>query len=109
MSYSDPTAGGSAAAYFAKLLERLGIAGAVNAKASLGRNGHHVAELVADGVMVATPAAYVQPAASRPPGIKLGFIPSGNSEGTSLPSASSRLWHEERERVVNSHSRRRQA
>jgi molybdate transport system substrate-binding protein len=49
VSYSDPTAGGSAAAYFAKLLERLGIAPAVNAKAALGRNGHHVAELVADG------------------------------------------------------------
>ena len=49
ISYSDPTAGGSAAAYFAKLLERLGIAPAVNAKAALGRNGHHVAELVADG------------------------------------------------------------
>jgi len=48
VSYSDPTAGGSAAAYFAKLLERLGIATAVNAKAALGRNGHHVAELVAD-------------------------------------------------------------
>jgi molybdate transport system substrate-binding protein len=49
VSYSDPKAGGSAAAYFATLLERLGIADAVNAKASLGRNGHHVAELVADG------------------------------------------------------------
>ena len=49
VSYSDPKAGGSAAAYFATLLERLGIAGAVNAKARLGRNGHHVAELIADG------------------------------------------------------------
>jgi molybdate transport system substrate-binding protein len=49
VSYSDPTAGGSGAAYFAKLLDRLGIAAAVNARASLGRNGHHVAELVADG------------------------------------------------------------
>jgi molybdate transport system substrate-binding protein len=49
VSYSDPTAGGSAAAYFAQLLERLGIAAAVNARAALGRNGHHVAELVADG------------------------------------------------------------
>jgi molybdate transport system substrate-binding protein len=49
ISYSDPKAGGSAAAYFATLLERLGVAGAVNAKAALGRNGHHVAELVADG------------------------------------------------------------
>jgi molybdate transport system substrate-binding protein len=49
VSYSDPKAGGSAAAYFAKLLERLGVAEVVNAKASLGRNGHHVAELVADG------------------------------------------------------------
>jgi molybdate transport system substrate-binding protein len=49
VSYSDPMAGGSAAAYFAKLLERLGIAEAVNARAALGRNGHHVAELVGDG------------------------------------------------------------
>jgi molybdate transport system substrate-binding protein len=49
VSYSDPKAGGSAAAYFATLLDRLGIAAAVNAKAALGRNGHHVAELVADG------------------------------------------------------------
>jgi len=49
LSYSDPKAGGSAAAYFATLLERLGIAHDVNAKATLGRNGHHVAELVADG------------------------------------------------------------
>jgi len=30
-------------------LERLGVAAVVNAKAALGRNGHHVAELVADG------------------------------------------------------------
>lgn len=51
ISYSDPSAGGSAAAYFAKLLERFGIADAVNAKAALGRNGHHVAELVADGTV----------------------------------------------------------
>jgi molybdate transport system substrate-binding protein len=49
LSYSDPKAGGSAAAYFATLLVRLGIAPDVNAKAALGRNGHHVAELVADG------------------------------------------------------------
>src|SRR5262249_29736769 len=49
VSYSDPKAGGSAAAYFAALLGRLGIAEAVNAHAALGRNGHHVAELVADG------------------------------------------------------------
>jgi molybdate transport system substrate-binding protein len=49
VSYSDPKAGGSAAAYFVTLLERLGIAPAVNAKATLGRNGHHVAELVAGG------------------------------------------------------------
>jgi molybdate transport system substrate-binding protein len=49
VSYSDPKAGGSAAAYFATLLERLEIAPNVNAKAALGRNGHHVAELVAEG------------------------------------------------------------
>jgi molybdate transport system substrate-binding protein len=49
VSYSDPKAGGSAAAYFVTLLERLGISQAVDAKAALGRNGHHVAELVAGG------------------------------------------------------------
>lgn len=49
ISYSDPAAGGSAAAYFAGLLERLGIAATVNARAKLGRNGHHVAELTAAG------------------------------------------------------------
>jgi molybdate transport system substrate-binding protein len=49
VSYSDPKAGGSAAAYFSGLLDRLGIAEVVGAKAVLGRNGHHVAELVADG------------------------------------------------------------
>src|ERR1700724_2373883 len=49
ISYSDPTAGGSAAAYFAKLLERLGVASAVHAQAALRRNGDHVAALGADG------------------------------------------------------------
>ena len=49
ISYSDPKAGGSAAAYFVKLIDQLGIAEAVNAKAILGRNGHHVAELTARG------------------------------------------------------------
>src|SRR5258708_8516713 len=78
VSYSDPKAGGSAAAYFATLLARLGIAQAVNAKAALGRNGHHVAELVAGGAaelgisflseLVAIAGARI--AAPRPPGLQ---------------------------------------
>lgn len=37
VAYSDPAGGGASGAYFAKLLERLGIAQQVNAKAKLGR------------------------------------------------------------------------
>lgn len=37
VAYSDPAGGGASGAYFAKLLERLGIATQVNAKAKLGR------------------------------------------------------------------------
>ena len=49
VSYSDPAAGGSSGTYFAGLLERLGIADAVNKKAVLGKRGYEVAEAVADG------------------------------------------------------------
>jgi molybdate transport system substrate-binding protein len=37
VAYTDPASGGASGAHFAKVLERLGIAAAVNAKAKLGR------------------------------------------------------------------------
>jgi molybdate transport system substrate-binding protein len=49
VAYSDPKAGGSSGTYFAGLLERLGIAEAVNKKAVLGNRGYEVAQAVADG------------------------------------------------------------
>jgi molybdate transport system substrate-binding protein len=49
VAYSDPKAGGSSGTYFAGLLERLGIAEAVNKKAVLGKRGYEVAQAVADG------------------------------------------------------------
>jgi molybdate transport system substrate-binding protein len=49
VSYSDPAAGGSSGTYFAGLLEKLGIAEAVNKSAVLGKRGYEVAEAVADG------------------------------------------------------------
>ncbi|HEX5506962.1 MAG TPA: substrate-binding domain-containing protein [Pseudolabrys sp.] len=49
VSYTDPKAGGSSGNFFAALLERLGIAEAVNAKALLLGRGYEVAQAVADG------------------------------------------------------------
>lgn len=49
VAYVDPQAGGSSGIMFAALIERLGIADAINKKAVLGKNGHDVATLVADG------------------------------------------------------------
>jgi len=49
VSYTDPKAGGSSGTFFAGLLERLGIADAVNAKAVLLGRGYQVAEAVASG------------------------------------------------------------
>ncbi len=49
VAYADPKSGGTSGTFFAGLLERLGIAEAVNAKARLGRNGRAVAESVASG------------------------------------------------------------
>ena len=49
MAYTDPKAGGSSGTFFAGLLERLGIADAINKKAVLGKRGHEVAQSVADG------------------------------------------------------------
>ena len=37
VAYTDPTSGGASGIHFAKVLERLGIAGDINAKAKLGR------------------------------------------------------------------------
>ncbi len=48
VAYIDPAAGGSSGIYVARLLERLGIAGAVNAKAKLIQGGA-VADHIADG------------------------------------------------------------
>ena len=49
VAYVDPQAGGSSGIMFAAMIERLGIADAINKKAVLGKNGHDVATLVADG------------------------------------------------------------
>ena len=48
VAYIDPKAGGSSGIYFAKLLDRLGIADQVRPKAKL-KAGGYVAELVANG------------------------------------------------------------
>ena len=48
VAYIDPKGGGSSGIYFDKLLERLGIADAVRAKAKL-KQGGYVADLVASG------------------------------------------------------------
>jgi molybdate transport system substrate-binding protein len=49
VGYSDPKAGGSSGTMFATLLDKLGIADAVNKKAFLGKRGFEVAQAVADG------------------------------------------------------------
>ena len=49
VAYTDPKAGGSGGIMFAALLERLGIADAVNKKAVLGKRGAEVAASIAEG------------------------------------------------------------
>lgn len=49
VAYTDPAAGGTGGIYFAKLLDRLGLAAAVAAKAVLATGGHDVAGRVARG------------------------------------------------------------
>jgi molybdate transport system substrate-binding protein len=49
VAYTDPAAGGTGGIYFAGLLQRLGLADAVAAKAVLARGGHDVAGRVARG------------------------------------------------------------
>jgi molybdate transport system substrate-binding protein len=49
VAYTDPKAGGSGGIMFAALLEKLGLAGEVNAKAVLGKGGFDVSQIVADG------------------------------------------------------------
>jgi molybdate transport system substrate-binding protein len=49
VAYTDPKAGGSGGIYFASLLDKLGIAVAVNMKAVLGKRGAEAAQAVADG------------------------------------------------------------
>ena len=49
VAYTDPTAGGSGGIMFAALLEKLGIADAINKKAVLGKSGHDVTTSIAEG------------------------------------------------------------
>ena len=49
IAYTDPRTGGAFGTYFAKELERLGIAEAVNAKAVLRRGSHEIVKAVAGG------------------------------------------------------------
>ena len=49
VAYTDPKAGGSGGTMFAAMLEKLGIADAVNKKAVLCKGGYDVAGAVADG------------------------------------------------------------
>jgi molybdate transport system substrate-binding protein len=49
VAYVDPKAGGTGGIMFAAMLDKLGIADAINKKAVLGKNGHSVAQSVADG------------------------------------------------------------
>ena len=49
ISYTDPAAGGSSGIYFAKLLERLGIANEVNAKTKYPPPGGYSANLLQTG------------------------------------------------------------
>lgn len=49
VAYTDPKAGGSGGIMFAGLLERLGVAAAVNAKAVLCKGGYDVAAAIVEG------------------------------------------------------------
>jgi len=49
VAYTDPKAGGSGGIMFSALLEKLGIADAINKKAVLGKGGHDVAVSIAEG------------------------------------------------------------
>lgn len=49
VAYTDPKAGGSGGIMFSALLQKLGIADEINSKAVLGKGGHDVAVLVAEG------------------------------------------------------------
>jgi molybdate transport system substrate-binding protein len=49
VAYTDPKAGGSGGIMFAAMLDRLGIADAVNKKAVLGKRGADVAASIAEG------------------------------------------------------------
>jgi molybdate transport system substrate-binding protein len=49
VTYLDPSAGGTTGPHFLKVIERLGIADNVKAKAVLHRDGREAAQLVADG------------------------------------------------------------
>jgi len=48
-AYTDPKAGGSGGIMLVEVMKRLGVLDAVNAKAVLCKNGHHVSTTVAEG------------------------------------------------------------
>jgi molybdate transport system substrate-binding protein len=49
VAFTDPKAGGSGGIMFSAMLQKLGIADEVNKKAVLGKGGHDVAVLIAEG------------------------------------------------------------
>ncbi|MGC2218070.1 MAG: substrate-binding domain-containing protein [Pseudolabrys sp.] len=49
VAYTDPKAGGSGGIMFSALLEKHGIAEAINKKAVLGKSGHDVTTSIAEG------------------------------------------------------------
>ena len=78
VAYTDPKAGGSGGIMFAALLEKLGIADAINKKAVLGKSGHDVTTSIAEGraeigttfiseVLPVKGARVVGPLPGRPP------------------------------------------
>lgn len=100
VAYNDPKAGGSSGIFFAALIERLGIAEAVNRKAMLGRRGVEVAQFVADGkaeigttfiseLLTVQGAAVVGP---LPPGLQnVNTYTAGIPAGSAAPDAARAL------------------
>jgi molybdate transport system substrate-binding protein len=74
ISYSDPAAGGASGIYFAKLLERLGIAAEVNAKTKYPPPAGLCGDLLVDGEVEL--AVQQKPELLQVPGIEiLGLLP----------------------------------
>jgi len=90
VSYSDPKGGGSSGTFFAGLLDRLGIAEAVNKKAVLKKRGYEVAQAVADGeVEIGT--TFVSEILTVKGAVVVGTLPPGldnaNTYTAAIPAA----------------------